>query len=63
MESKTNTFNNIFFNKTINLKIDLNEYRVKFTHNVNFAIACYAESSVLQLLGFGSQSTVWKIPG
>ena len=26
--------------------------------NVNFASACYAETSVIQLLGFGSQSSV-----
>ena len=34
------------------------QYRVKINPNVNFAIACYAELSILKLLGFGSQSTV-----
>ena len=43
--------------------MSLNQYRVEFTSNVNFAIACYAETSVLQLLGFGLQSSVKEIPG
>ena len=43
--------------------MNLNQYRVEFTLNVNFAIACYAETSVLQLIGFGSQSSVREIPG
>ena len=43
--------------------MNLNQYRVELTSNVNFAIACYAETSVLQLLGLGSQSTVREIPG
>ena len=31
--------------------------------NVPVAIACNAENSVFQLLGFGSQSTKWEIQG
>ena len=57
IELITNSFNKIYANKTIDLKIDLNEYRVKLNPNVPVAIACYAQNSVLQLLGFGSQST------
>ena len=38
------------------------QYRVEINPNVNFAIACYAESSVLKLLGFSSQSTVIETP-
>ena len=48
----------VFTNKTINLRMDLYQYRVEINPNVNFAIACYAERSILKLLGFGSQSTV-----
>ena len=59
----TNLFNQLYFNKSIGLKLHLNEYRVKINSNVAFAIACYAEISVLQLLGFWSQSTQLKIQG
>ena len=52
----------VFSNKTINLKIDPYQYRVKINPNVNFAIACYADRSILKLLGFGSQSTVIETP-
>ena len=63
IELITNSFNKIYVNKTIGLKINLNEYRVKIYANVPVAIACYAGNSVLQLLGFGSQSTQLKIQG
>ena len=43
-----------FSNKTINLSMDLYQYRVEINLNMNFAIACYAERSILKLLGFGS---------
>ena len=59
----TNSFNKIYANKTIGLKIDLHEYRVKINPNIPVAIACYAENFVLQLLGFGSQSTQLDIQG
>ena len=42
IELITNSFNKIYDNKTIGLKIDLNEYRVKINPNVPVAIACYA---------------------
>ena len=48
----------VFTNKTINLRMDSYQYRVVINLNVNFAIACYAERSILKLLGFGSQSSV-----
>ena len=63
IELITNSFNKIYANKTIGLKIDLNEYRVKVNQNVSVGIACYAENSVLQLLGFESQSTQLEIQG
>ena len=53
----------VFNNKTINLKIDFHEYRVEINLNKQFAIPCYTERSVIQLLGFGSQSIVQKQPG
>ena len=56
-------FQMAFKNKNINLKFNLDEYRVELNPNVKFAIACYAEHSVLQVLGFGSESTLRKIPG
>ena len=52
----------MFSNKTINLKIDSYQYRVEINPNEQFAIACYADCSILQLLGFGSQSIVQKTP-
>ena len=56
-------FHLVFSNKTINLKIDPYQYRVEINPNEQFAIACYAERSILQLLGFGSQSIVQKTLG
>ena len=38
--------------------MDPYQYRVEINPNVNFAIACYAERSILKLLGFELQSTV-----
>ena len=52
----------VFSNKTINLKMDPYQYRFEINPNVNFAIACYAERSILKLLTFGSQSTVIETP-
>ena len=51
-------FHLLFSNKTINLKIDFYQYRVEINPNEQFAIACYADRSILQLLSFGSQSIV-----
>ena len=56
-------FNLMFSNKTINLKIDSYQYRVEIDPNEQFAIAYYADRSILQLLGFGSQFIVQKTPG
>ena len=42
--------------------MDPNQNRVEINSNVTFAIACYAEHSILKLLGFGSQSTVIETP-
>ena len=42
--------------------MDPYQYRVEINPNVNFAIACYAERSILKLLAFGSQSTVIETP-
>ena len=61
IELKTNSFNKIYANKTICLKINLNEYYLKINPNVPVAIACYATNSVLPLLNFGSQSTQLEI--
>ena len=55
-------FHMVFTNTTINLRMDTYQYRVEINPNVNFAIACYAERSILKLLGFGSQSTVIETP-
>ena len=38
--------------------MDVYQYRGEINPNVSFAIACYAERSILKLLGFGKQSTV-----
>ena len=57
-----NQFHMVFTNKTINLSMDHYQYRVKIDPNVNFAIACYAERSILKLLRFGSQSTIIETP-
>ena len=43
--------------------MNLNQYCVECFSTVNVAITCYADTSVLQLLGFGSQSRVKKILG
>ena len=51
-------FHMVFGNKTITLRMDPYQYRVEINPNVNFAIACDADRSILKLLGFGSQSTV-----
>ena len=56
-------FHFLFSNKTNNLKIYFYQYRVEINQNKQFAIACYAERSILQLLGFGSQSTLQKTSG
>ena len=50
-------FHMVFINKTINLWMDPYQYRVEINPNVNFAIAWYAERSILKLIGFKSQST------
>ena len=42
----TTKFHSLFGNKTIHLEINLNNYRVKFTLNVTFAIVFYAKTSV-----------------
>ena len=53
-------FHELFSNKTINLKIDSDQYRVEINSNKQFAMACYAKHFILQLLSFGSQSIVQK---
>ena len=53
----------MFSNKTINPKLDSYQYRVEIDPNVQFAIACFADRSILQLLRFGSQSILRKTPG
>ena len=55
-------FHMVFSNKTINLRMDLYQYRVEINPNVTFAIACYSEHFIIKLLGFGSQSTVIETP-
>ena len=55
-------FHMVFSNKTINLRMDSYQYRVEINPNVTFAIACYAEHSILKQLGFGSLSTVIETP-
>ena len=50
-------------NNKSNLNFDIYQYRVEINPNVKFAIACYSERSVLQLLGFGSQTNVKQTPG
>ena len=55
-------FHMVFRNKTINLRIDPYQYRVEINPNVTIAIACYAEHSILKLIGFKSQSTVIETP-
>ena len=50
-------------NNKSNLNFDIYQYRVEINPNVKFAIACYSERSVLQILGFGLQTNVKPIPG
>ena len=50
-------------NNKSNLKFDIYQYRVEINPNVKFAIACYSERSVLQLLGFKSQINVKQTLG
>ena len=50
-------------NNKSNLNFDIYQYRVEINPNVKFAIACYSERSVLQLLGLGSQTNVKQTPG
>ena len=54
-------FNLVFSNKTIYLKIDSYPYRGEINPIEQFAIASYADRSILQLLGFGSQFIVQKL--
>ena len=56
-------FNLVFSNKTINLKIDPYQNRVEINPTEQFAVACYAERSILHIGGFGLQSIVQKTPG
>ena len=56
-------FHLLFSNKPINMQIDSNQYRVDINPNEQFAIACYAKRSILQLIAFGSQSIVHKTQG
>ena len=52
----------VYTNKTFNLKMDPYQYRVEINPNVNFAISCYAQRSILKLPWFNSQSTVIETP-
>ena len=58
LELIASQFPMVFTNKIINVRMDPYEYRLEINSNVTFAIACYAERSILKLLGFGSHSTV-----
>ena len=49
-------------NNKRNLNIDIYQFRVEINPTVKFAIACYSERSVLQFLGFGSQTNVKQTP-
>ena len=62
MELIESQFHLVFSNKTINIKINPYQYRDEINPNVTFEIACYAEHSILKLLGFVSQSTVIETP-
>ena len=55
-------FNMVLSNKTINLKINQYQYRVEINPNETFMITCYADHSILKLLGFGSQSATFEFP-
>ena len=48
--------------KITNLQLNSYQYLVKINPNVMCAIACFAESSIHKLLGFGSQSKVFETP-
>ena len=48
--------------KPTNLKFIPNHYRFEINSTVTFAIACYAEHSIIKLLGYGSQSTMVRPP-
>ena len=50
-------------NKKCNLNFDIYQYCVEINPNVKFAIACYPEQSVLQLIGFGSLTNVKQTLG
>ena len=50
-------------NNKSNLNFDIYQYRVKINPNIKFAIACYSKRSVLQQLGFGSQTKVKQTSG
>ena len=50
-------------NNKSNLNFDIYQYRVEINPNLKFAIACYSERLVLQLLRFGSQTSVKQTPG
>ena len=56
-------FHMIFIRQNINLFYNRNEYRVEINPTARFAIACYAERSILQLMGFESQSIVRQVAG
>ena len=55
-------FSLVFTNKTINLNNDLYQSLVKINQIVQFAIECYAERSILQLISLWSQSIEQKTP-
>ena len=42
----------VFSIKTINLNVNSYQYLVEINPNVTFAIACYADRSILKLLGY-----------
>ena len=62
LELLESQFHIVFSNKSINLRMDPYQYRVAINPNVTFKIACYAEHSILKLIGFKSQSTVIETP-
>ena len=52
----------IFINKTINQKIDSYQYRVEINPNVNFAIDCNADRSILSLVFVANIGVQAKLP-
>ena len=50
-------------NNKSKLNFDIYQYRLDNNSNVQFAIACFSEQSMLQLVGFGSQINVKQTPG